>query len=169
MRNLFLTLEASYKDSIYYEFISSKSELLEGFLIEAKKSKDYSKKSNYEYYSIRGNCGVAAIDFIMYAEKINGGKFKRIYGFFKCDKFLSEKSDFTKEMKSELLKSGFDINKKSDRDMFLASNKEYSTKWKYCPHYWCVDSTGTIYDPSGMMQFVQTGLAKDLSSNRYSV
>jgi hypothetical protein len=118
------------------------------------------------YYSIRDNCGPAALHMRNWAEK-QGIDLKRHGGYFVADNVVYDKLDFTKEMKQDFLKQGLDFNDPTARKEFIESNPEYSEEWKKVPHYWLQDNQGNIYDPTGYIQFIKTGLSSDLDSRRY--
>ncbi len=123
------------------------------------------KQDHYKSsYSQRDNCGIAAIDLIEFLRE-NKIKATRIKGTFLCDIPVHNKKDFTMEMKKEFFKSELDFNQAEDRLKWLL-NSPYSQEWCHCPHYW-VEVQGIILDPSGEGQFLETGLAKDLSEKRY--
>jgi hypothetical protein len=117
-------------------------------------------------YSIRDNCGPACLDFINFAKKNHGVDLKRISGFFKADIPVTEKADFTNEMKKELLSTGMDFNSADDRRKFV-ENSKYHEQWKHIPHYWAIDNSGKIYDPSGHAQFKH--MTADFDENRYKL
>jgi hypothetical protein len=119
------------------------------------------------YYSVRDNCGPAALDMMVWA-KSQGMDLKRYYGYFTADSVVSEKADFTKEMKKEFSQLGLDFNDPVARKEFIESSPKYRDEWKKVPHYWLQDSQGKVYDPSGYIQFVKGGLSRDLSPSRYS-
>ena len=116
-----------------------------------------------KFYSIRDNCGPAALDFLDYTKD---PKLKRVSGYFKADTVVYDKADFTKEMKKEFAESGLDFNNSTDRKKWIEQSK-YAEEWKEIPHYWVKDANGKIFDPSGQLQFIKTGLAKDLNPKRY--
>jgi len=119
-----------------------------------------------KYYSIRDNCGPAALHMMSWARE-KGLELQRYGGYFVADNVVYDKADFTKEMKREFLQQGLDFNDPHARKEFIGSNSEYSEEWKKVPHYWLQDKQGNVYDPTGYIQFVNTGLAKDLASSRY--
>jgi len=119
-----------------------------------------------KYYSIRDNCGPAALHMKDWA-KTQGIDLKRHDGYFVADNVVYDKLDFTKEMKRDFLKQGLDFNNPTARKEFIESNPEYSEEWKKVPHYWLQDNQGNIYDPTGYIQFIKTGLSSDLDSWRY--
>ena len=118
------------------------------------------------YYSIRDNCGPAALHMMSWARE-KGLELQRYGGYFVADNVVYDKADFTKEMKREFLQQGLDFNDPHSRKEFIESTPEYSEEWKKVPHYWLQDKQGNVYDPTGYIQFVNTGLAKDLASSRY--
>ena len=118
------------------------------------------------YYSIRDNCGPAALHMMDWAKE-KGIELHRVNGYFVADNVVYDKADFTKEMKHEFLQQGLDFNDPKSRQEFIASNPKYSKEWKKVPHYWLQDDRGTVYDPTGYIQFIKTGLAKDLDKSRY--
>lgn len=118
------------------------------------------------YYSIRDNCGPAALHMMSWARE-KGLELKRYGGYFVADNVVYDKADFTKEMKREFLQQGLNFNDPHARKEFIESNSEYSEEWKKVPHYWLQDKQGNVYDPTGYIQFVKTGLAKDLATSRY--
>lgn len=120
-----------------------------------------------KYYSIRDNCGPAALHMMDWAKK-KGLELKRFGGYFKADTVVSAKADFTPAMRRELINAGLDFNDPIQRKQFLESNPEYSEEWKNIPHYWLQDSQGNVFDPTGYIQFIKTGLAGDLSPTRYT-
>ena len=119
-----------------------------------------------KYYSVRDNCGPAALDMIDWA-KTQGIELHRVGGYFVADNIVYDKEDFTKEMKRDFLQQGLDFNDSQARKEFIESNPKYSEEWKKIPHYWLQDKQGNVYDPTGYIQFVKTGLSKDLDPVRY--
>lgn len=119
-----------------------------------------------KYYSIRDNCGPAALHMMRWARE-KGLELQRYGGYFVADNVVYDKADFTKEMKREFLQQGLDFNDPHSRKEFIESTPEYSEEWKKVPHYWLQDKQGNVYDPTGYIQFVNTGLAKDLAPLRY--
>ena len=117
-------------------------------------------------YSIRDNCGPAALQMKDWAKQ-KGLDLTRFGGYFVADNVVHNKADFTKEMKREFIQQGLDFNDPQSRKEFIESNPNYSEEWKKIPHYWLQDSQGNIYDPTGYIQFIKTGLAKDINSSRY--
>ena len=120
------------------------------------------------YYSRRDNCGPAALDMVDWARK-KGIDLDRVGGYFVADQVVFDKADFTKEMKRKFLSKDLDFNDAAARKQFIESNPEYREEWKKIPHYWVVDESGNIYDPTGYIQFIKTGLSKDLDKSRYLV
>lgn len=112
----------------------------------------------------RDNCGPAAIDMMFWA-KAQGIDLQRVQGYFVADSVVYAKADFTKEMRQELTQQGLDFNNPLDRKNFIEAN--YSDEWRKIPHYWLTDRQGKIYDPTGELQFIRTGLAKNLNPSRY--
>lgn len=111
----------------------------------------------------RDNCGVAAIELVSYLQK-EGVEARRVFGWFFCDEFLHDKKDFTLDMIEDLKDNGLDFDNKEDRKSYI--KLKMGDEWKKCPHYWVV-AKGQILDPSGYAQFVLSGLASDLSKERY--
>jgi len=148
-----------YKQGVAEGKIEEQSNLVSQFL------KSISPKE-LRYYSIRDNCGPAALHMRDWAQK-QGIDLKRHGGYFVADNVVSDKADFTKEMKRDFLKQGLDFNDPNARKEFIESNPEYSEEWKKVPHYWLQDKQGNVYDPTGYIQFIKTGLARDLDSRRY--
>ena len=124
--------------------------------------------SEIRYFCKRDNCGPAAISFMQFLTKQGKKGLKRVEGFFKADTVVSDKNDFTPEMKKEFMQSGGNWNSSKERKQWI-ENSKYARQWKYIPHYWVEDSNGTIYDPVGQEQFINTGLAKDLNKKRYTL
>jgi len=120
------------------------------------------------YYIIRDNCGPAALHMKDWAEG-KGIDLTRHQGYFVADNVVYDKADFTKEMKREFIKQGLDFNDPTARKQFIESNPKYSEEWKKIPHYWLQDKQGNIYDPTGYIQFVKTGLSSDLAKSRYTL
>jgi GNAT superfamily N-acetyltransferase len=118
------------------------------------------------YYTIRDNCGPAALHMKDWAEG-KGIDLIRHEGYFVADTVVYDKADFTKEMKREFIEQGLDFNDPTARKQFIESNPKYSEEWKKIPHYWLQDKQGNIYDPTGYIQFVKTGLSSDLDKSRY--
>lgn len=139
-------------------FIHASTDLVTKFLLQVPKTK-------YRHYSIRDNCEDAVDDLITWAQK-QGTKLTKVKGRFRIDKFVYDKDDFTQTMINQIKKDGSDFNKPEDRKQWLKDNG-YAEKYTHVPHYWAVDKSGKIYDPSGKMQFLNTGLAKNLDSSRY--
>jgi hypothetical protein len=125
--------------------------------------------TNHEkrFYAIRDNCGPAASDMRNWLENTKGIKTKRVRGEFVADDIVSKKADFTPDMKKEFISAGLDWNSPEDRYNFIKNNPKYATEWKKIPHYWLTDKSGEIYDPTGYIQFINTGLATDLNKRRY--
>lgn len=124
------------------------------------------KRDHYKsFYSKRDNCGIAAIELIQFLQE-NDIKAKRIKGTFLCDIPVHNKKDFTESMKKEFFESDLNFNNPEDRLKWLLSSS-YKQEWCHCPHYW-VEAYGVLLDPSGEGQFIETGLAKDLSEDRYN-
>ena len=119
------------------------------------------------FYAIRDNCGPAASDMRNWLENTKGIKTKRVRGEFVADDIVSKKADFTPDMKKEFISAGLDWNSPEDRYNFIKNNPKYATEWKKIPHYWLTDKSGEIYDPTGYIQFINTGLATDLNKRRY--
>ena len=117
-------------------------------------------------YNIRDNCGPAALHMMDWAKSL-GINLDRVGGYFVADQVVSDKAEFTKEMKREFLKQGLDFNDPKQRKSFIESDSKYSEEWKNIPHYWLQDQQGNVYDPTGYAQFIATGLANDLDSSRY--
>jgi hypothetical protein len=117
-------------------------------------------------YSIRDNCGPAALHLMDWAKQ-KGLELNRFGGYFIADNVVYDKADFTKEMKREFIKQGLDFNDPTARKQFIKSDPKYSEEWKRIPHYWLQDKQGNIYDPTGHIQFIKTGLATDLNKDRY--
>lgn len=118
------------------------------------------------WYAVRDNCGQAALDFINFA-KDQGYDLVRVQGYFLADTVVCDKEVFTREMYLEFKKTGLNWNSEEDRRRFLENNEKYAQAWKKVPHYWVEDMEGTIYDPSGHLQFIESGLSEDLCSYRY--
>lgn len=141
-------------------FESSSNELVAQFLQSIT-------PKELRYYSIRDNCGPAALHMMSWA-KNQGIDLTRVEGYFKADHVVSSKADFTREMKDEFLDAGLDFNDADARREFIESNPKYNEEWKLIPHYWLRDESANIYDPTGQIQFLKTGLASDLDDLRYS-
>jgi len=116
-------------------------------------------------YSMRDNCGIAALDMIEYAKK-HDKLLTRVSGYFIADKIVSSKKDFTNEMRDELILDGVNFNDDKLRYEWIMKSK-YKNTMKEIPHYWLIDKQGNIYDPSGYLQFIKRGYATDLNSWRY--
>ena len=100
--------------------------------------------------------------------KSRGIELQRYEGYFTADSVVSDKADFTRDMKKEFTSLGLDFNDADARKHFIKTNQKYAEEWKQIPHYWLQDSSGEIYDPTGYIQFIETGLARDLDKSRYS-
>ena len=122
--------------------------------------------SQVKFYSKRDNCGPAAIDMMFWAEE-QGTKLNRVQGYFVADQVVYDKDDFTTDMKKEFVGKGLDFNDPSARKAFIEADPKYNTEWREIPHYWLVDKQGEIFDPTGYIQFIRTGLATDLNPSRY--
>tara|TARA_R100000908_G_C3751696_1_gene146249 strand:+ start:483 stop:1040 length:558 start_codon:yes stop_codon:yes gene_type:complete len=125
----------------------------------------------YKHFCRRDGCGPAALDIMSFAKNKYGIELKSPFpnkeqGYFRADKVVSGKKDFTKEMKQEFLDGGGNFNNAKEREAWI-ENSKYSEAWKYIPHYWLVDKKGNIYDPVGQEQFINRKYAKDLDPNRY--
>ena len=96
-----------------------------------------------KYYSIRDNCGPAALHMMSWARE-KGLELQRYGGYFVADNVVYDKADFTKEMKHEFLQQGLDFNDPKSRQEFIASNPKYSKEWKKVPHYWLQDKQGNV-------------------------
>lgn len=115
-------------------------------------------------YAKRDNCGPAVLDFLDHAKN---PELKRVRGYFKADKVVSEKNDFTTGMKKEFNDSGLNFDNPKHREDWINKSK-YAEDWKSIPHYWAKHSNGDIHDPSGHAQFVKSGYAADLNPERYT-
>ena len=93
----------------------------------------------------RDGCGIPATGFEQFAADNGFGMVERVQGFFTVDK-----------PDPENLKPGEDIN-----------DPEVQEKSKVIPHQWN-EYKDQIIDLTGYAQFVETGLASDLNSERYS-
>lgn len=118
------------------------------------------------FLSTRDNCGYAALLFIDFVKETTGQEFMRIRGEFIVDVVLHDKDDFTKEMKNQLKKDGFNFHNTNDRKQWI-ENSEHKDEWQKCPHYWVVDEKGNIFDPIAKSMFVTTGLAVNVNKERY--
>ena len=127
---------------------------------------DLQTKPNLQFYKKRDNCGPACSDLISYAKK-RGIELKRVRGEFHGDSVVHDKKDFTSDMKNEFKSSGLDFNNASHRKQWLENHPKYKDEWKKIPHYWTVDNSGNIHDPTGNEQIIKTGLSSDLNKNRY--
>lgn len=122
-------------------------------------------KTHYKSsYGIRDNCGIAASDLVLFFEKHNVFS-ERVFGYFNCDIPVHDKLDFTSQMKIDFLKQGLNFSSKEARLNWIMASSYYS-EWLKCPHYW-VEVSGQIFDPSGVAQFVDSGLSKDVEAWRY--
>ena len=119
-----------------------------------------------DYYRIRDNCGPAALHMKDWARE-RGIELHRYHGHFAADHVVHDKDDFTKEMKHDFAQQGLDFNDPQQRKEYIELHPTYSEEWKKVPHYWLQDDQGNIYDPVGHIQFVKTGLARDLNPSRY--
>lgn len=125
-------------------------------------------ESDYHTYSIRDNCGLACIDFSTWCIKNHGLQLSRIRGYVSVDKVLADREDFTNTMRVELRSAGLNFNSQSDRILFLETNDRYCEKWKLAPHYWMIDDNRNLYDPSGKMQFIDSGFVGSLDVSKYN-
>jgi hypothetical protein len=121
--------------------------------------------SNYNP-KIRGNCGFVTSDLMLWMENKFKIQTKRIFGWFYCDDFVSSKKDFTPEMRNKLIEDGYEWNSKKSRREWLILN-DFSEEYRFIPHYWLEDMKGSIIDPTGYFQFIETNLSSDLKENRY--
>ncbi len=118
------------------------------------------------FYAIRDNCGPCAYDFVLYMETKHNILLRRIRGEFRCDKPVHTKKDFYPEEIEDMKHKNLNPNNDSDRIKYMNDNNLVERQ-KLIPHYWTVMEDNTIIDPSGFLQFVKTGLAKDLNDSRY--
>lgn len=119
-----------------------------------------------KYYAIRDNCGPCALDFIDYMKNTYNIILKRVQGEFYADIPVHTKYDFYKDELIAMKKANLNPNSDTDRIRFMQDN-DLTERNKYIPHYWLIDNNNKIVDPSGYLQFVKSGLSKDLNSNRY--
>ena len=139
---------------------SSHTKMVKSFL-------DLCEPSKISYYKKTDNCGPAALDFIDYVKQTTGEKWSREQGYFVTDIPLHHKLDFTTEMKKDFISKNMDFNSASQRLKYIEDN--FAEEWRYAPHYWVVDAENNIHDPSGKLQFVDTGLSADTNVVRYSL
>lgn len=123
---------------------------------------------NKKYYAIRDNCGPCALDFIDYMQNTHGIILKRQQGEFYADVPVHTKNDFYADELIKMKTAGLNPNSNSDRIQYMIDN-DLVERQKMIPHYWTVDADGKILDPSGYLQFVKTGLSKDLDDSRYHI
>jgi GNAT superfamily N-acetyltransferase len=122
--------------------------------------------NDVKYFSVRDNCGFAALEMKSWAQNY-GIALTRVQGYFLADRPVYDRADFTKDMRRGLAQQGLNFNSAKDRQSFIEHSPKYAEEWKKIPHYWLEDAAGNIYDPSGKLQFIRTKLAKDLNSARY--
>ena len=120
------------------------------------------------YYSIRDNCGPCALDFIDFMKNKYNIILTRVQGEFYTDVPVHTKYDFYKDELDAMKKANLNPNNDDDRIKFMHDN-DLIERQKYIPHYWVVDNKKTIIDPSGYLQFVKSGMSKDLNNSRYIV
>ena len=133
--------------------------------------KKATSSSELKRFCTRDNCGPAALDIMSFAKDKYGIELdspfaNKTQGFFRADRVVSGKRDFTTQMKKEFKNDGGNWNDDKERESWI-ENSKYSEGWKYIPHYWLVDEKGNIYDPVGQEQFIDAKYAKDLDKNRY--
>lgn len=121
-----------------------------------------------KYYSIRDNCGPCALDFIDFMKTRHNIGLTRVQGEFYTDVPVHSKHDFYKDELVAMAKINLNPNSDNDRIKYMIDN-DLVDRQKYIPHYWTVDNNGKIIDPSGYLQFVKSGLSKDLNDSRYFV
>lgn len=136
--------------------INNINDLIKEFKVQNKDSIEYSKK--------RGNCGVVAGDFYLFAQKYDFDV-ERINGYFITDEPVFDKKDFTDEEKKDMIKQGYNFNSKKERKQY-ANNNNLLDELKKIPHYWN-EYKCNIIDFSGKCQFVNSGLSSDTNPWRY--
>jgi uncharacterized membrane protein YcgQ (UPF0703/DUF1980 family) len=112
----------------------------------------------------RGNCGLIAADFYVFAKKYNFNV-KKVRGLFKIDKPDVSKENFTDKELKKMKEGGYDQTKTKDRIAFAKKNN-LTDDLKMIPHEWN-EYNGKIIDFSGRTQFVKTKLSNNLNKNRY--
>lgn len=122
-------------------------------------------KSSIEYGCIRDNCGIPAIDLELFAKQYNYD-IPRINGFFKADKPLFLKKDFTPNELKQMKNQGLNPSEYQDRKQFAIQNNLID-ELKFIPHSWN-EYNGKIIDLTGHKQFVETNIATDLNQKRYT-
>lgn len=96
----------------------------------------------------------------------HGLKVEKVYGAFKVDKLLFDKADFHDAELAQMKAERFNPNKKTDRIKF-AQKHNMIDSLKLIPHYWN-EYNGKIIDLTAQAQFVDSGLAADISNSRYT-
>ncbi len=139
---------------------------------------------NKKMYCTRNNCGIASSDLLRWLEKekkigtaeiVKTGYIKddkKFGGWIEVDVIDYSKDSFTKKELDDMMSSGYDTRKESERKRYVKDNN-LENELKYIPHSW-VEYRGNILDPSGFMpdgtgQFDNLILNKDSMDKRYKI
>lgn len=117
-----------------------------------------------DYGAIRGNCGVVASAFVSFCQKY-GKKVYRVFGEFVLDNPQTDIRAFNNYELTEIEDEGLDPYSEGDRLIYIEEHN-LENDFAKVPHYWNLFQN-KIIDLSGEAQFVDTGLASDLSADRY--
>lgn len=112
----------------------------------------------------RDNCGVVSVEFADFAKR-RGFKALTIEGEFRVDNPTFDKIDFLDKEIDQMERAGYDSDSEEDRIAF-AEKYNLMDQLKLVPHFWN-EVDGKLIDLSGQFQFVNTGMASDLSKDRY--
>jgi len=112
----------------------------------------------------RNYCEVPTTDLVAFGKE-HGYQIDKVYGNFVVGEPEFAFEDFTILEKQNMKFSFLDPNSKEDRIKFATKHKLID-ELKKVPHYWN-EYNGQIIDLTGHAQFVETGLATDLNTNRY--
>ena len=113
----------------------------------------------------RDYCSEPVTLFAWFAAK-HGLRTQQVHGAFDVDIPLFDKEDFYNDELAQMKDEGLNPNKKSDRIKF-AKKHNMLDSLKLIPHYWNTHN-GQIIDFTAQTQFVDSGLASDTSTSRYT-
>ena len=146
---------------ILIEFVTPKpEEVIDAWREKAKANvKNWTGGSMHKYYCRRDNCGPAALDLKSFAKQEYGIELEspfpnKTQGFFRADKVISGKKDFTKEMKQEFLDGGGNFNNAKERNNILFIISLSVTGYKRQPlECGCPPESFHKYFSDGILQY----------------
>jgi len=113
---------------------------------------------------VRDYCELPAAKLVTYGKQ-HGFDIKKVYGDFIIDNPEYEFANLQSHEKSSMQMQYMDPHNPKDIARY-AKSMGIEDEFKKVPHYWN-EYKGKIIDLTGYAQFVNTGLANDLNTNRY--